>query len=252
MSQPADPSSVPKQEEKEEKAATENCQYVKDFVDKKILEELIDMGFPLLRAEKSLLFTNNTGLEPAIAWLDENQEDSLVDDPVTEVTTGETEKKKLTKEEAEARAMELQKRLSHRRKELDKKEAQEKERERIKSTKAMLETNRILEDGARKKAIADAKREREIDLSEKKRLEELMKRDWEERFGRPYDPELAKPKENKLAKSSKDQIILHLNAMKKEYETTNRVGLKKCLSTLRIYATNAKDNPTEKKYHRIK
>ena len=40
------------------------------------------MGFPDIRARKSLLATDNANLEQAIQWLEAHQDDPDIDDPI--------------------------------------------------------------------------------------------------------------------------------------------------------------------------
>jgi len=46
------------------------------------LESLIEMGFPRGRAEKALALTGNQGIEAAMDWLMEHEDDPDVDEPL--------------------------------------------------------------------------------------------------------------------------------------------------------------------------
>ena len=50
------------------------------------VEQLVEMGFTELRAQKALVKTSNAGVEPAINWLAEHLEDADIDEPM-DVTT---------------------------------------------------------------------------------------------------------------------------------------------------------------------
>ena len=50
-----------------------------------LLQQLRDMGFTDLRAQKALLFTGNKDAEDALNWLVEHQEDADIDEPLTVV-----------------------------------------------------------------------------------------------------------------------------------------------------------------------
>ena len=43
-----------------------------------------EMGFPPVRATKALLYAPQPGLEPAVDWIMEHQEDADIDEPVSE------------------------------------------------------------------------------------------------------------------------------------------------------------------------
>ena len=68
-------------------------------------------------------------------------------------------KPKMSKEEAEQKALELQAKLKREREAREKQEAKDREKARIESTKMMLETNAQLEEEERKRAIEQRKRE---------------------------------------------------------------------------------------------
>ncbi|KAF4706175.1 hypothetical protein FOZ63_022512, partial [Perkinsus olseni] len=63
------------------------------------------MGFPLVRAEKALYYSDNAGVENAVQWLGEHENDEDIDKPLP------APKPQMSKEEAQAKALELQKKL---------------------------------------------------------------------------------------------------------------------------------------------
>merc|ERR1712187_922104 len=123
---------------------------VKEFVNKELLQQLMEMGFAEVRSEKALYLRDNN-LEHAVAWLGEHAEDADIDLPV-KPKPKVPEKPKMSKEEAEAKAMELQKRLREKRAQEEKLSDREKERLRIEGTKMMVEANERLKEEERKRA----------------------------------------------------------------------------------------------------
>mmetsp|Transcript_11506 Transcript_11506/g.22174 ORF Transcript_11506/g.22174 Transcript_11506/m.22174 type:complete len:371 (+) Transcript_11506:177-1289(+) len=231
---------------------TENPELLKSQIDQELLGQLKEMGFAEIRAEKALYMTLGSNLEAAMEWIQQHQDDMDLDTPLHEDCVLPP-KPKISKEEAQARAYELQEKLRKQRVEREKKEALEKEKNRIAMTKAMQEQQRQLEEAERGRAIEQRKREKEEHEKEKLRQRELMKREWEERFSRPYpenEEELASAEAK--PKSGKEMIIQAINKLKKLYKTDNPAGLKTCVSTLKIYCDNAWKNPTEAKFHKIK
>lgn len=52
--------------------------------------------------------------------------------------------------------------------------------------------------------------------------------------------------------SGKDKVAFFSNSLFKRYKKEDPAKLQVCLRTLRTYVGNARDNPTEPKYHRIR
>ena len=69
---------------------------VTDKVNKELLEQLVEMGFSDIRAERALWTTGSKSLEEAVTWLAEHSEDKDIDEPLL-VPAGA--KPKLSKEE---------------------------------------------------------------------------------------------------------------------------------------------------------
>jgi len=55
---------------------------VTELVNKEIMAQLVEMGFPEVRAEKGLWLTGNESLENAVNWLAEHSEDADIDVPL--------------------------------------------------------------------------------------------------------------------------------------------------------------------------
>ncbi|KAJ2757231.1 hypothetical protein GGH94_000695 [Coemansia aciculifera] len=64
---------------------------------------LLEFGFSAVRIEKALKATNNSGLQPALDWLDAHANDAGIDDPaVNEEPTANTEEATATNEHAQS------------------------------------------------------------------------------------------------------------------------------------------------------
>ncbi|KAL8272561.1 hypothetical protein Esti_003560 [Eimeria stiedai] len=224
-----------------------------DIVDSSLLSQLTEMGFSEGRAGRALLATKSTpNMEAALAWIESNEGDEDLDEPITaeELAAHKTPAKSpLSEEEAQRLAYELQKRLREERVKREKQEAIEKERLRLQQSKALLERNAKLEEESRKRAIAQLQREKEEAKKERERQRELLRQDYRDRFGRemPEDGDQALPEERVAKMSGKEKVAFYSNAIYKRYKTEDPRKLLVCLSTLRVYCANAKDNPTDSK-----
>merc|ERR1712039_780904 len=124
---------------------------------------------------------------------------------------------KMSKEEAEAKAFELQKRLREKKAQEEKLSEKEKERMRVESVRMMNEANEKLKEEERKRAIQQQLREKEEHERHRAELKERLRQDYIERFGcEPPDEEVEKEKAVK-EKSSKDQVAHWLSKLKKNH-----------------------------------
>ncbi|GLT73212.1 hypothetical protein SLA2020_450850 [Shorea laevis] len=124
-------------------------------VDKKLLEELEAMGFPVARATRALHFSGNASIEAAINWVVEHENDSDIDQmPLVPVNTKvEAAKPSLTPEELKAKQQELREKARKKKEEEEKRTEREREKERIRVGKELLEAKRIEEDNERKRFV---------------------------------------------------------------------------------------------------
>jgi len=158
----------------------------------------------------------------------------------------------MSKEEAEAKARELQEKIKLKRIQDEKISEKEKERLRVESTKMMAEASQRLKEAEAKRAIEERDREKEEHEKHKAELKERLRLDYIERFG--CEPPDEKENEEKALKekSSKDQVAHWLSKLKKTYKDENPEGLKVCLSTLKLYIKNLADNPQDPKFKKLK
>ena len=216
-----------------------------EFVNISHLEELISMGFGKERSVRALWKTENAGVPAAVDWLTAHAEDADIDDPLPEEISIPKRTPKLSKEEAQQAALELQRKLREERAIREAAEAKEKEKQRLASTKAMLEQQEIQEEQRRKRDLAERERLKREEEAHKAELAEKLRLDFIERFG--YEPPAALTE--KPAAKPKDRILQLLNVIKRGFEAET---VKACLTTLRLYLQNIESNSAEKKYHRIK
>ncbi|XP_057419122.1 uncharacterized protein LOC130713367 [Lotus japonicus] len=147
-------------------------------VDKKLLEELESMGFSTARATRALHYSGNAGLESAVNWIVEHENDSDIDQmPLVPANTKVVASKpSLTPEELKAKQQELRERARKKKEEEEKRMEREREKERIRIGKELLEAKRIEEDNERKRLLALRKAEKE----EERRAREKIKQKLEE------------------------------------------------------------------------
>lgn len=231
-----------------------NPEEIKEKVNKELLTQVMEMGFSELRAEKALYKVDNAGVEHAINWLSEHAEDADIDLPLKKPKAMPVvpEKPKMSKEEAEAKALELQKKLRQKRAEEEKLSEKEKERMRIESTKMMQEANEKLKEEERKRAFAQMAREKEEHERHKSALKEQLRLDYINRFGCEPPPEEEVQEAKLKDKPLREQLLHWLQQLKKTYKDSNREGLIACLTVIKAYSKNLKENPAEPKFKTLK
>lgn len=151
-------------------------------IDPFLLKAMVDeMGFPSIRAEKALIFTGNKSIERAVEWCFEHADDPDIDEPLQVVTQEGTNKPKLSPEEAKKKADELYARARAKREAEEKKEAIDREKNRLKSGKEVTAAKLKFEEESRKRAVADRKREKLEAKRERERVREMLEADKQRR-----------------------------------------------------------------------
>ncbi|CAJ1410673.1 unnamed protein product [Effrenium voratum] len=229
------------------KVGDPNPPEIKEKVRQDLLQQVLEMGFSEVRAEKALYKTDNAGLEYAINWLTEHADDADIDLPLLKPPPP---KPKMSKEEAEAKALELQQKLREKRAEQERQADKEKEEQRKLSTRLMAEAQEKSKEEERKRAIEQQMREKEEHERHRAELKERLRQDYIERFG--CEPPEDKEEEVVKEKTSKEQLAFFLNKLKKTYKDSNPEGLKTCVTTLKAYIKNLHENPLEAKYKKLK
>nr|KAF6279579.1 UBX domain protein 1 [Pipistrellus kuhlii] len=165
------------------------------------LESLIEMGFPRGRAEKALALTGNQGIEAAMDWLMEHEDDPDVDEPLEtpvghvlgqEPTSSEqggpegpgapAEEGRLVLSEEERqeqtkRMLELVAQKQREREEREEREALERERQRRKQGQELSAARQRLQEDEMRRAAEERRREK----AEEQRVREKIERDKAER-----------------------------------------------------------------------
>ncbi|XP_017899022.1 PREDICTED: UBX domain-containing protein 1 isoform X3 [Capra hircus] len=169
------------------------------------LESLIEMGFPKGRAEKALALTGNQGIEAAMDWLMEHEDDPDVDEPLAtplghvlgrEPTPSEQGGPKgpgsavgegkpvLTEEERQEqtkRMLELVAQKQREREEREEREALERERQRRRQGQELSAARQRLQEDEMRRAAEERKREKAEELEARQRVREKIERDKVER-----------------------------------------------------------------------
>ncbi|XP_069595412.1 UBX domain-containing protein 1 [Ranitomeya imitator] len=185
------------------------------------LESLIEMGFPPSRAEKAVAATGNQGIESAMDWLVEHEDDPDIDEPAVldtkedasgqmpqEMDTGSPEmdassdRASLTEEEKERqtrRMMELIAQKQQEREEREKRERIEQEKQRRKQGQELSVIRQKMQEQEMQKAAEDRRREKQEERMARERVKEKIARDKAERarrYGGSTSDQISPPAES--------------------------------------------------------
>ncbi|GMF33150.1 unnamed protein product [Phytophthora fragariaefolia] len=235
-------------------------------VNEELLTQLKEMGFDDLRSRKALLATDSQGLELAVNWLGDHQDDADIDEPIKFVDLSKTEpKRSLTAEEKAAKVEELKARIARKRAEREEQEKADlraNELKRRTEGQGMLEAREEIEAIQRKIAAEKMKKDKEDAKRERERLRKQLEMDKRERHARggrlggpPIDvaPIDVSAKQEEEKKSSpvltpREQIVKNVGILKK-YRVGND-GLT-ALKALNVYVKNLIEKPDEDKFRTI-
>ncbi|XP_050215845.1 uncharacterized protein LOC126666952 [Mercurialis annua] len=236
-------------------------------VSQSILEELEGMGFPKARAIRALHYSGNAGLETAVNWIVEHENDADIDEmPMVPANTKfEAPKPSLTPEEMKRKAQELKERARKKKEEEEKRTEREKEKERIRIGKELLEAKRIEDDNERKRVIALRKAEKEEEKRAREKIRQKLEEDKAERrrkLGLPAeDPATAKPSapvvEEKKSSlpvrpaTKAEQMRECLRTLKQTHKDDD-AKVKRAFQTLLTYIGNVAKSPNEEKFRKIR
>ncbi|KAM6159922.1 UBX domain-containing protein 1 [Erethizon dorsatum] len=164
------------------------------------LESLIEMGFARGRAEKALALTGNQGIEAAMDWLMEHEDDPEADEPPPPAPRGSTlggepgpegpgaaageRRPVLTEEERQEqtkRMMELVAQKQQEREEREEREALERERQRRRQGQELTAARQKLQEDEMRRAAEERRKEKAEELAARQRVREKIERDKAER-----------------------------------------------------------------------
>ncbi|KAJ8246955.1 hypothetical protein GJAV_G00257150 [Gymnothorax javanicus] len=188
-----------------------SCRFKIEMAECTTLDSLLEMGFDRNRAEKAVAHTGNQGIERAMDWLMEHENDPDIDEPYVPpagnvLGTGESEhsppepgigpptgeeeemkqegKKPMSEEEKKAqikRLEELMKLKQEERRERERQEEVDREKQRRKQGQELLQVKQKMQEEEMKKLAEQRKREKMEDRMAKQRVREKIARDREER-----------------------------------------------------------------------
>lgn len=234
-------------------------------VNEDLLTQLKEMGFDDLRSRKALLATDNQGLELAINWLGDHQDDPDIDEPIKFVDMSKAAPKALTPEEKAAKVAELKAKIAQKRAEREETEKlteRENELKRRTTGQGMLEAREEIEAIQRKIAAEKMKKDKEDAKRERERLRKQLEMDKRERHARggrlggppidvaPVDVTAEAQEEKKKSPElpPKERLVKNIGILKK-----HRVGGDglTAIKTLNVYVKNLIEKPDEEKFRTI-
>ncbi|ETV97643.1 hypothetical protein H310_09534 [Aphanomyces invadans] len=237
-------------------------------VNEEFLGQLTEMGFPEVRARKSLLATNDqNSLEAAISWIEEHEGDADIDAPIQFIDLAK-QRKVLTTEEKEAKVAELKRRIEEKkvmRAAQSKKDEIAREIARRNMGKEMasakeeydaIQTRLMREKQAREKLEAKRERERllkqiELDKAERRAHNGKLTAATSLDAPEPVTAAAAAPAHSPAKPVAAPEVDLETNVNRLSQYRVGNDGLT-ALKTLLVYVTKLLENPTElDKYGRI-
>ncbi|GAB4830236.1 hypothetical protein Ancab_040677 [Ancistrocladus abbreviatus] len=233
-------------------------------VNRKLLQELEGMGFPLARATRALHYSGNSSLEDAINWIFDHENDPDIDQmPLVPVEINLEDPKPFDiTEEVRIKAEELRngapKSREHKEKDLER----EREKERIRAGKELFEARRIAEENERKRMIALRKAEKEEERRAREKIRQKLEADKAERRSRlglppggpapmPPKPRMRMASEPVVYAKASELLAECLRTLRRNHKDDD-AKVKRAFQTLQIYVRNVMKNPDEEKFRKIR
>lgn len=175
-----------------EHGAASEAEDVNLNVNESLLSNLVEMGFPRIRALKALKATNSSSPEVAMDWCFEHADDPDIDDPLPDsqmssntqragVHTEKVSQNALSAEERQARASELLGKAREKRIAEEKAAEIEREKNRVRSGKDITAAKAAYEEQQRKILVEKRRKEKQDALEERRRIRERIAADREAR-----------------------------------------------------------------------
>ncbi|KAH9603684.1 hypothetical protein KSS87_009260 [Heliosperma pusillum] len=242
-------------------------------VNKRLLEQLEEMGFSLSCATRALHYSGNSSLEDAITWIVDHENDPDIDQmPLVplDIDLNASNSFHIT-EEVKVKAEELRNGGHQPRKEtqtdLEREREREREKERIRAGKEILEVKRNAEENARKRMIDLKQLEKEEEGRARKRIRQKLEADKAERRSKLGLPPVASSSSQtafqtvqqksvevpKVDSSIKKAELLSdcLRSLRRNHKD-NDAKVKRAFQTLYIYVRNVMQNPDVEKFRKIR
>ncbi|KAH6803542.1 ubiquitin-associated domain-containing protein [Perilla frutescens var. frutescens] len=241
-------------------------------VDQSMLGELEAMGFSKALATMALSSLESSSMEDAINWLIDHEDDAATSETsvVLENINIEASRPVQISEQVKLRAQELRDQPRKKRAEQEKKLDREREKERIRAGKELLEAKRMGEESERKRFLAQRKADKEEERRAREKIRQKLQQDKLERRGmlglprevpepvnaempqntynpQPVDPAALPEKQT----SARERIRECLRSLKSQNKDDNAEAMR-AFQTLLIYVKNIFKNPDEGKFRKIR
>ncbi|KAG5567285.1 hypothetical protein RHGRI_002743 [Rhododendron griersonianum] len=237
-------------------------------VNKRLLGELQEMGFPLAQSTRALHFSDNSSIDAAVNWLFDHQNDPDIDQmPLVPVNIEiETSDPSSVAEEVKLKAQELRDQVRIKKENEEKKLEREREKERRRSGKELLEAKSNQEENERKRNIALRKAEKEQEKKDRDRIRQKLQQDKAERrrmLGLPVeDPPPSIKSASNLMQQEKVPVksvtvpttglmVDCLRSLKRNHKDDG-TKVRRAFQTLLIYVRNVAKNPDEEKFRKLR
>ncbi|KAI5679957.1 hypothetical protein M9H77_01184 [Catharanthus roseus] len=239
-------------------------------VNKDLLRELQAMGFSEDRAAKALQHSGNSLIEAAIDWIIDHQNDEDIDEmPLAPLDINiEAPDPSQMSDRVKLKAQQLREQARRKKEEEEKKLERNREKERIRADKDLMETKRIAEENERKRYIAQRKAEKEEERRARERIRQKLEQDKAERRGilgisrevkgatssLPERKNLVPIESATLSDKSSTKLDLLRECLisLKRRNMGNDAQVKRAFQTLLIYVTNVANYPEEGKFRKIR
>ncbi|ANQ07420.1 Uncharacterized protein PCOAH_00015890 [Plasmodium coatneyi] len=249
----------------------------------KLVEKMIEFGYPKEISLRVIKKSRAKTIDEVLNWIEQSEQNGgdggaatppeyLNDEyggknpphttirttTTTTATTATTTldkgegKPKMTPEEAQRKALELQKKIREKKMMKEKEEEIQKEKNRIAMAKEMQRRKEQMEEFERKKYLQNLEKEKNEHKKEKEKQLELLRKEYEAKFGIAYQAQSEKKSIKDLTENEKrEEIAILLNSLKNKHKDKKN-ELLSSLTILKTYFCNIRDNILEKKFQKIK